>query len=55
MVLAILMYEQFIHHKMVRRCAHTYFEYPAACLSVIFKLPPGLIMFASFLCHDGLT
>ena len=42
--LAILLYEQLIHHKIN---LHIVFEYSAAWLSIIFELLPGLIPFAS--------
>ena len=37
-LLALFLYEKFIHHMP----KHTVLKYSAACLSVIFKLLPGL-------------
>ena len=47
-LLAILMYEQFIHNTQIdlRTNTYTVFEYSAACLSLICELLPGLIPFA---------
>ena len=47
MVLAIVLYEQFINRTHIHLCPkYAVFEYSAACLSVVFEPRPGLILFA---------
>ena len=53
--LAILLYEQFYtSHTDHFTPQHTALEHPAACLSVVFELPPGFILF-TILRHAGGT
>ena len=43
MVMAILLYEQFIHHAKIISCPNTQCLNTQQCAYQSFKLPPGLI------------